>query len=121
MSPRATIRCAIYTRKSSDKGLEQAFNSLDGQYEVCVAYAASQKHKGWTLVSQRDDDGEVSGGTLQRPALQRLLADTDAGRIGMMVVYKIDRLTRALADFTRLMERFDRTGCSFVPVTQAAS
>lgn len=119
MSPRPTIRCAIYTCKSSDEGLEQAFNSLDAQYEACAAYIASQKHEGWTLVSQRYDDGGVSGGTLARSALQRLLDDIDAGRIGMVIVYKIDRLTRSLADFTRLVERFDRTGCSFVLVTQS--
>jgi site-specific DNA recombinase len=114
-----TIRCAIYTRKSSDDGLEQEFNSLDAQYEACVAYVASQRHEGWKLIPDRYDDGGLSGGTMDRPGLQRLLAAIDAGRIGMVVVYKIDRLTRSLADFARLVERLEATGCSFVSVTQA--
>ena len=113
------IRCAIYTRKSSDDGLDQDFNSLDAQYEACAAYIASQRLTGWTLVADRYDDGGLSGGTLERPALQRLLAEIDAGRIGMVVVYKIDRLTRSLADFVRLVERLEAKGCSFVSVTQA--
>ena len=113
------IRCAIYTRKSSDDGLDQDFNSLDAQYEACTAYIASQRLTGWTLVADRFDDGGLSGGTLERPALQRLLAEIDAGRIGMVVVYKIDRLTRSLADFVRLVERLEAKGCSFVSVTQA--
>jgi len=119
MSGRRTIRCAIYTRKSSEEGLEQGFNSLDAQHAACVSYIASQKHEGWRAIAQRYDDGGVSGGTLERPALQRLLADIDARRIDMVVVYKIDRLTRALTDFARLVERFDAAGCSFVSVTQA--
>ncbi|HMS96018.1 MAG TPA: recombinase family protein [Tabrizicola sp.] len=114
-----TIRCAIYTRKSSDEGLEQGFNSLDAQYEACVAYVASQKPEGWILAKDRFDDGGVSGGTLERPGLQRLLAEIETGRIGMVVVYKIDRLTRSLADFARLVERLDAAGCSFVSVTQS--
>jgi len=114
-----SIRCAIYTRKSSDEGLEQGFNSLAAQYEACVAYVASQKPEGWILAKDRFDDGGVSGGTLERPGLQRLLAEIEAGRIGMVVVYKIDRLTRSLADFARLVERFDAAGCSFVSVTQS--
>ena len=114
-----TIRCAIYTRKSSDEGLEQGFNSLDAQYEACVAYLASQKPEGWILAKDRFDDGGVSGGTLERPGLQRLLAEIETGRIGMVVVYKIDRLTRSLADFARLVERLDAAGCSFVSVTQS--
>ncbi len=113
------IRCAIYTRKSSDEGLDQEFNSLDAQYEACSAYIASQKHEGWKRLPDRFDDGGISGGTLERPALQRLMAEIDAGRIDMVVVYKIDRLTRALADFVRLVERLDAKGCSFVSVTQA--
>ncbi len=113
------VRCAIYTRKSSDEGLEQGFNSLDAQYEACAAYVASQRHEGWKLLPERFDDGGLSGGTMERPALQRLLAEVDAGRIGMIVVYKIDRLTRSLADFARLVEQLDRRGCSFVSVTQA--
>ncbi len=119
MTQKPVIRCAIYTRKSSDEGLDQAFNSLDAQYEACAAYIASQRHEGWKLVPDRFDDGGLSGGTLDRPALQRLLAEIDAGRIGMVVVYKIDRLTRSLVDFGRLVERLDAKGCSFVSVTQA--
>ena len=113
------IRCAIYTRKSSDEGLDQDFNSLDAQREACGAYIASQRHEGWVADKTRYDDGGISGGTLVRPAMQRLLADIDAGRIQMVVVYKIDRLTRSLADFAKLVERFDAAGCSFVSVTQA--
>jgi hypothetical protein len=113
------IRCAIYTRKSSDEGLDQAFNSLDAQHEACAAYIASQRHEGWVPIRTRFDDGGVSGGTLDRPALQALLAEIDAGRIGMVVVYKIDRLTRSLSDFAKLVDRFDAAGCSFVSVTQA--
>ena len=113
------IRCAIYTRKSSEEGLEQGFNSLDAQYEACAAYIASQKHEGWVLARGRFDDGGVSGGTLDRPALERLLSEIDAGRIRMVVVYKIDRLTRSLTDFAKLVERFEAAGCSFVSVTQA--
>ncbi|MFN4155121.1 MAG: recombinase family protein [Paracoccaceae bacterium] len=119
MIQKPMIRCAIYTRKSSDEGLEQAFNSLDAQHEACAAYIASQRHEGWKLVPDRFDDGGLSGGSLDRPALQRLLAEIDAGRIGMVVVYKIDRLTRSLVDFGRLVERLDANGCSFVSVTQA--
>jgi site-specific DNA recombinase len=113
------IRCAIYTRKSSDEGLDQDFNSLDAQHEACVAYIASQRHEGWVAGKARYDDGGISGGTLDRSGLQRLLADIDAGRVQMVVVYKIDRLTRSLADFAKLVERFDAAGCSFVSVTQA--
>ncbi|WP_170482398.1 recombinase family protein, partial [Ruegeria arenilitoris] len=118
MAP-SKIRCAIYTRKSSEDGLDQDFNSLDAQYEACSAFVASQKHEGWVLARARFDDGGVSGGTLDRPALTQLLSEIDAGRIGMVVVYKIDRLTRSLADFARLVERFEASGCSFVSVTQA--
>lgn len=113
------IRCAIYTRKSSDEGLDQDFNSLDAQREACASYIASQRHEGWVPDKTRYDDGGISGGTLVRPAMQRLLADIDEGRIQMIVVYKIDRLTRSLADFAKLVERFDAAGCSFVSVTQA--
>ncbi len=119
MSPRRKIRCAIYTRKSSEDGLDQDFNSLDAQYEACAAYVASQRHEGWTLLSGRYDDGGLSGGTLERPALQRLLEEIDAGRIDMVVVYKIDRLTRSLADFSKLVDRLEQANCSFVSVTQA--
>jgi site-specific DNA recombinase len=111
-------RCAIYTRKSSDEGLEQAFNSLDAQREACAAFIQSQKHEGWTVLPALYDDGGVSGGTLERPALKRLLADIEAGQIDVIVVYKVDRLTRALSDFAKLVEVFDRRGVSFVSITQ---
>ena len=112
------LRCAIYTRKSTDEGLEQAFNSLDSQREACAAFIQSQKHEGWTVSPTSYDDGGLSGGTLQRPALQRLLADIEAGQIDVIVVYKVDRLTRALSDFAKLVEIFDRRGVSFVSITQ---
>lgn len=113
------IRCAIYTRKSSEEGLDQDFNSLDAQYEACTAYVASQKAEGWVLIPTRYDDGGLSGGTLERPALQRLLADIEAGLIDQIVVYKIDRLTRSLSDFAKIVDRLDATGASFVSVTQS--
>ncbi|MEQ3708987.1 MAG: recombinase family protein [Tateyamaria sp.] len=113
------IRCAIYTRKSTEEGLDQDFNSLDAQHEACAAYIASQKHEGWKMLPARYDDGGISGGTLERPALQQLMADIDAGRVDMVVVYKIDRLTRSLADFAKLVERLEKADCSFVSVTQA--
>ena len=113
------VRCAIYTRKSSDEGLEQSFNSLDAQREACAAYILSQASEGWTEVRDRYDDGGISGGTLERPALQRLLADVAAGRIDIIVVYKVDRLTRSLLDFARLVEAFDTAGTSFVSITQS--
>ena len=114
----APVRCAMYTRKSSDEGLEQAFNSLDAQREACAAYIASQKQEGWIALTTGYDDGGVSGATLARPALQRLLADIEAGRVDVLVVYKVDRLTRALSDFAKLVELFDRHAVSFVSVTQ---
>src|SRR5258708_28549028 len=114
----APTRCAIYTRKSSEEGLEQSFNSLDAQREACTAYIASQRHEGWKLVGTHYDDGGYSGGTLERPALTRLLADIDSGRIDTVVVYKVDRLTRSLADFAKIVEAFDAKGISFVSVTQ---
>ena len=114
-----TLRCAIYTRKSSEEGLDQDFNSLDAQREACEAYIASQRHEGWKQLADRFDDGGISGGTLDRPALQRLLADIDAGRVDLVVVYKVDRLTRSLADFAKLIERLDAAGASFVSVTQS--
>jgi DNA invertase Pin-like site-specific DNA recombinase len=113
------IRCAIYTRKSSEEGLEQEFNSLDAQYEACAAYIASQKAEGWVLLPERYDDGGISGGTLERPGLQRLLADIDRGAVDQILVYKIDRLTRSLADFAKMVERLDAAGTSFVSVTQS--
>ena len=112
------MRCAIYTRKSSEEGLEQDFNSLQAQREACEAYIASQKHEGWIVLPTCYDDGGVSGATLQRPALQRLLGDVEVGRIDTIVVYKVDRLTRTLSDFARLVEIFDRKAVSFVSVTQ---
>ena len=112
-------RCALYTRKSSEEGLEQDFNSLDAQREACAAYVTSQASEGWRAVETRYDDGGYSGGSMERPALQRLLADIAAGKIDVVVVYKIDRLTRALADFARMVELFDQHAVSFVSVTQA--
>jgi site-specific DNA recombinase len=111
-------RCAIYTRKSSEEGLEQDFNSLDAQREACAAFIQSQKHEGWTVAPTQYDDGGYSGGTMERPALQRLLADIEANRIDVVVVYKVDRLTRALSDFAKLVEVFDRRNVSFVSITQ---
>jgi site-specific DNA recombinase len=116
---RAKVRCAIYTRKSSEEGLDQEFNSLDAQREACEAYVTSQKHEGWTALATLYDDGAYSGGTMDRPALQRLLDDIRAGKIDVVVVYKVDRLTRSLADFAKIVEVFDAQGVSFVSVTQA--
>ena len=113
------LRCAVYTRKSSEEGLEQEFNSLDAQRESCEAYIVSQKPEGWVLVPDRYDDGGISGATLERPALQRLLADIEARRVDVVVVYKIDRLSRALMDFAKLVEVFDRNSVTFVSVTQS--
>src|SRR6476660_3146824 len=107
MRPKKTLRCGIYTRKSSEEGLEQEFNSLHAQREACEAYIRSQRHEGWVLVSTAYDDGGYSGGTMERPSLQRLLADIREGRIDLIVCYKVDRLTRSLADFARLIETFD--------------
>src|SRR6201997_4228397 len=111
-------RCAIYTRKSSEEGLEQEFNSLAAQRDACEAYIRSQQHEGWRLARTRYDDGGFSGGTTERPALQGLLGDIRAGRIDIVIVYKVDRLTRSLADFARLVELFDAEAVSFVSVTQ---
>jgi DNA invertase Pin-like site-specific DNA recombinase len=116
---RTRSRCAIYTRKSTEEGLEQAFNSLDAQYEACAAYIQSQRHEGWTVIKDRYDDGGFSGGTMERPALKRLLADVEAGRVDVIVVYKVDRLTRALSDFARIVDVLDARRASFVSVTQA--
>jgi site-specific DNA recombinase len=102
------VRCAIYTRVSTDQGLEQDFNSLDAQYDASQAYIRSQAHAGWTLLRGKYDDGGFSGGNIERPALRRLLADIDAGKIDVIVVYKVDRLTRSLADFAKLVELFDK-------------
>ena len=117
--PTRRLRCAIYTRKSSEEGLEQEFNSLHAQREACEAYIASQKSEGWALVRDQYDDGGVSGGTLERPGLKQLLADIEDGLVDVVVVYKIDRLSRALMDFSKLVEVFDRNGVTFVSVTQS--
>ena len=111
------IRCAIYTRKSAEEGLEQEFNSLDAQREACAAYVASQKAEGWVLLPTVYEDAGVSGGTLERTGLQRLLADIDAGLVDQIVVYKVDRLTRSLSDFAKLVERLEAAGAVFVSVT----
>ncbi len=113
-----SVRCAIYTRKSTEEGLNQEFNSLDAQRESSVAYIASQKNEGWTCVRERYDDGGFTGGNIDRPALKRLMDDIEAGKVDCVVVYKVDRLSRSLMDFARLMELFDRKGVSFVSVTQ---
>lgn len=118
-APIRKTRCAIYTRKSTDEGLDKEFNTLDAQRDACVAYIASQRHEGWIEVPDYYDDGGYSGGTLERPALKRLLADIEAGKVDVVVVYKIDRLSRALMDFAKLVEVFDAHGTTFVSVTQA--
>ena len=115
----APVRCAIYTRKSTEEGLDQAFNSLDAQREACAAYVMSQQHEGWTLLPDHYDDGGISGGTMDRPAMQRLLADVRDGKVDVIVVYKVDRLTRRLIDFAKIVEVLDEAGASFVSVTQA--
>ena len=112
-------RCAIYTRKSTEHNLDLEFNSLHAQREACEAYIKSQIHEGWQLIPDAYDDGGISGGSLDRPDLQRLLADIQAGKVDTVVVYKVDRLTRSLTDFAKLVELFDRHGVSFVSVTQA--
>ncbi|MDT7818242.1 MAG: site-specific recombinase, partial [Acidobacteriaceae bacterium] len=113
-----TLRCAIYTRKSSEEGLEQSFNSLDAQREACEAYILSQRQEGWRALETHYDDGGYSGGSMERPALKQLLADIDARKIDVVVVYKVDRLTRSLADFARIVQVFDSRNVSFVSVTQ---
>ena len=112
------LRCAVYTRKSSEEGLEQSFNSLDAQRDACEAYIASQKHEGWSVVPDKYDDGGFSGGSMERPALRRLLEEVSKGAVDVVVVYKVDRLTRSLADFAKLTDLFERHGTSFVSVTQ---
>jgi len=118
-APKRRLRCAIYTRKSSEEGLEQEFNSLHAQRESCEAYIASQRSEGWVLVRDQYDDGGISGGTLARPGLKRLLSDIEAGLVDVVVVYKIDRLSRSLMDFSKLVEVFDRNDVTFVSVTQS--
>ena len=115
------VRCAIYTRVSTDQGLDQEFNSLDAQYDASSAYIRSQAHAGWTLIKARYDDGGYSGGSTDRPDLQRLLDDIRARKIDVIVVYKVDRLTRSLADFAKMVELFDAHGVSFVSVVDAVS
>src|SRR3984957_16956750 len=122
-SPKTTngvkaIRCGIYTRKSTEEGLEQEFNSLHAQREAAEAYITSQKEAGWKVLPDHYDDGGFSGGSLERPALQRLLADIEARRVDCVVVYKVDRLSRSLLDFARVIDRFDQRSVSFVSVTQ---
>src|SRR6202790_861182 len=112
------IRCAIYTRKSSEEGLEQEFNSLQAQREACEAFIKSQRHEGWVCLPDGYDDGGLSGATMDRPALQQLLVEIQARRVDIVVVYKVDRLTRSLADFAKIVEIFDTKGASFVSVTQ---
>ena len=112
------MRCAIYTRKSSEAGLEQSFNSLHAQREACEAYTKSQAHEGWKLRPTQYDDGGISGGTMERPALQKLIRDIESDLIDVVVVYKVDRLSRSLADFARMVELFEQHNVSFVSVTQ---
>ncbi len=119
MTAKPSVRCAIYTRKSTEEGLELAFNSLHAQREACEAYVKSQAGEGWAVLKQAYDDGGFSGGSMERPALERLMADVDQGQIDIIVVYKIDRLTRSLADFAKIVERLEARGASFVSVTQA--
>ena len=114
-----SVRCAIYTRKSTEEGLEQEFNSLDAQREACLAYVASQRHEGWTAIKQQYDDGGFSGGNLERPGLKQLMADIEAGKIDVVIIYKIDRLTRSLSDFARIVEVLEKGDASFVSVTQS--
>ncbi len=111
---RKPVRCAIYTRKSSEEGLDQDFNSLDAQREACEAYISSQSGEGWRLIGTRYDDGAWSGGTIERPALQRMLGDIESRKIDTVVVYKVDRLTRSLIDFAKIVELFDAHNVSFV-------
>jgi site-specific DNA recombinase len=113
------LRCAIYTRKSSEEGLEQNYNSLDAQRDACEAYIASQKSEGWVALPETYNDGGFSGGTLNRPGVQRLLDDVREGLVDVIVVYKIDRLSRSLADFAKLVELFDAQKVTFVSVTQS--
>src|SRR5437588_8782954 len=114
----STLRCAIYTRKSTEEGLTREFNTLEAQRESAEAFVQSQLHAGWTALAERYDDGGYTGANLERPALRRLLDDVEAGRVDCVLVYKVDRLSRSLLDFARLMDRFDRRSVSFVSVTQ---
>ncbi|OPZ86419.1 MAG: DNA-invertase hin [bacterium ADurb.Bin429] len=116
-----TVRCGIYTRKSTDEGLDRDFNSLDAQREAAEAYVLSQRHEGWIVLPTRYDDGGYSGGTLERPALKQLLADIEAGLIDCVVIYKFDRISRSLVDFVKLVEFFDRHHAALVSITQAVN
>ena len=116
---REKIRCAIYTRKSTEEGLDQEFNSLDAQREACAAYIMSQRHEGWVLVPDYYDDGGFTGGNMDRPGLKQLLADVGTGKVDVIVVYKVDRLTRALSDFAKIVDVLDSAGASFVSITQS--
>lgn len=116
--PIRQLRCAVYTRKSTEEGLEQNFNSLHAQREACEAYISSQKSEGWRLIKTAYDDGGLSGGTMDRPSLKRLMADIESELIDVVVVYKVDRLTRSLHDFSKMVDIFDRHKVSFVAVTQ---
>ncbi|MGE0776311.1 MAG: recombinase family protein, partial [Sphingomonadaceae bacterium] len=113
------VRCAVYTRKSTEDGLDQAFNSLDAQREACAAYIVSQRHEGWTLIPDSYDDGGFSGGNMERPGLKRLLADVAAKKVDVIVIYKVDRLTRSLADFAKIVDVLDAAKASFVSITQS--
>ena len=113
-----TIKCAIYTRKSTEEGLEQDFNSLNAQREACEAYIKSQQHEGWILIEKHYDDGGFSGGTLERPGVKELFKDIESGEVDIVVVYKVDRLTRSLMDFAKIVELFDKQNASFVSITQ---
>ncbi len=117
-SPPKAVRCAIYTRKSTEEGLEQEFNSLHAQREVAEAFIASQRHEGWVCLPQHYDDGGYSGGSMERPALRRLLDDIRATKVDCVVVYKVDRLSRSLLDFAQMMQTFERHGVAFASVTQ---
>jgi DNA invertase Pin-like site-specific DNA recombinase len=116
-APVRKTRCAIYTRKSSEEGLEMEFNSLDAQRVAALAYIQSQKHEGWILVGDRYDDGGFFGGSMERPALQRLLRDVESGVVDVIVVYKVDRLSRSLTDFARIVDVFEKNKASFVSIT----
>ncbi|MDR3717445.1 MAG: recombinase family protein [Bryobacteraceae bacterium] len=118
LSANRTVRCAIYTRKSTEEGLQQEFNSLDAQREAAEAFITSQRHEGWTLIPNSYDDGGYAGANLERPALKRLLADIEAEKVDCVVVYIVHRLSRSLLDFARMVEIFEKRGVSFVSVTQ---
>src|SRR5712664_4919847 len=118
MSEQRVVRCAIYTRKSTEEYLTQPFNSLDAQRESAEAYISSQRHMGWTALERRYDDGGHTGANLERPALRALMEDIESGQVDCVVVYKVDRLSRSLLDFARLIDRFDQSSVSFVSVTQ---